>query len=699
MANVNAAIGGNLNPPIANIPLPNQPTTFAELYQQMPDVYNGTYLGLLEQYSGLVAATTSEELITVSQRFPTTAPNVFLYVDHLGVIKTVHQIHGTEAIIGQPGPWDQSCFAFNSDVVHGQVGRVLVPNLSFFRAITDITVPTIATMEAVLTALPAGTTVCGPFTLAEADTDVISSRRAVPVPHAYVQLVLNQSFTPAEAWLQLGTQIINDNRTVDCAILLNFLRAAATFSRRAVAQRGPFFASIALTVPLVAPVPDATLLEHQHRHLTNLLPSLANPQGQMFLQQQLAQTHYALQVNLQAQTAAQQVTATAAVAATAPKSFSQAYPAMAPLLRNLCDAGDDDTELPEFWQLFAAAAGKKQQCFPALEALLAARATDPLSARVLPILPAKLYDNLSQFKVGNPNLDEIQLGLSPFMMCPVGYFKADSQIKTNSMYTSLNADGGTASLSDLQTVLTSSFNLPKDLLQLLEFVAAYSVTVDVILGVNSPLAIAIKQHYDFLFGNMSAIRSAVPETEFPMFMARILRYIQVISINYIYAKLNLHLRAVADPTFLQYEEAILSRNFHVIPTLPARYISEVNKANSRIALPKATPSSTPSSTTTGAPAPRASRKTTESESVRVNAAAVDVNQAWVSAFEASPKNIRALRNLPIEQQPTSADAAIKLCLSWHLKGFCYSKCMNCTTHRPLDATETATFQSFVKSAF
>ena len=43
MANVHAAVpGGNLNPPIA---IPNQPTTLAALYQQMPDVYNGTYRG------------------------------------------------------------------------------------------------------------------------------------------------------------------------------------------------------------------------------------------------------------------------------------------------------------------------------------------------------------------------------------------------------------------------------------------------------------------------------------------------------------------------------------------------------------------------------------------------------------------------------------------------------------------------------
>jgi hypothetical protein len=236
-------------------------------------------------------------------------------------------------------------------------------------------------MEAVMTALPAGT-LAGPYAIEDADTDTISSRRAVPVPHAYVQLVFNRSFTPTEAWAQLGTQIINDNRQVDCAILLIFLRAAATFPRRAVGRPIPTVSAIALPSALQAPVADASLLEHQHRHLLRFLPTLANPDVQLFLQQQLAQTHYALQMNLQAQTAAQQTTAAAASAAAAPRSFTKEYPAIAPALRKLCDAGDDDTDLPEFWQLFAAAKGKKQQCFPALEALLATRANDPTSTRV-----------------------------------------------------------------------------------------------------------------------------------------------------------------------------------------------------------------------------------------------------------------------------------------------------------------------------
>jgi hypothetical protein len=699
MAQPNVLLPNDLavvGPAIANAPVvvPSQPTTLRELYRQMPDVYNGTYQGFLGQYGE--GAATSEELMSLTKRFPTTVPNVFIYLDSNGVIKSVAQVHSVEVIIGQPGTWDQSVFAFNSEVIHGHVGTVLLPTGSFFATVQNIIVPTVVMMEALLTALPAGTNYLGPYNVDDMDTEEIVSRRAVPVPHAYVPLVFNQSFSPTEAWHQIGMQIIADNRSGDCAVLLNFLRGAAVLPRRLVGQHAPILPAMSLPLPLLAPVVDASLLEHQHRYLSRLLPTITNPEGQVFLQQQLAQTHYAIQTNLQAQTIAHQVTAAASQAATAPKTFSSIYPANAQSLRKLCDAGDDDENLPEFWKLFAAANGKKQQCFPALEALLTTRANDPTSARVQPILPAKLYDSLAHFKLGNPNIDDINLGLSPFMMCPSGYFKADSQLRTNALYTSLHPDGGTASLADLQTLLVSSFNLPSDLLQLIEFVGSYSVMVDVLLGTGSPLAIAVHAHYDFLFLNMNAVRSLVPEADLIMFMMRILRFIQIISINYINAKMNLQTLFVADPSFFEIESAIKNRMFNQFPAIPVQYLADVNQAAGRLPVARArAPPAIPIITTTVPPVARAPKvRTNEPANDQVKALPADVVQAWVQAFSLSAKSIRMLRALPSDQQPTATNGSSKICLSWHLKGLCYANCMNRGTHRPLDTTEAGIFQTF-----
>ena len=149
----------------------------------------------------------------------------------------MYQIHGTEALIGQPGPWDQSSFAYNSDVIRGQAGHVLIPNQHFFHAVTNISVPTMATLEAALLAFPVGTICCGPYAVGDANTEEVSSRRSVPVPHSYVPMVLNRTFTLAEAWTQIGAQIILDNCEVDCTVLLNFLQAATTLPRLRVVYR------------------------------------------------------------------------------------------------------------------------------------------------------------------------------------------------------------------------------------------------------------------------------------------------------------------------------------------------------------------------------------------------------------------------------------------------------------------------------
>jgi hypothetical protein len=703
MANNNNPDVPVVGPAIANVPvaIPHQPTTLRDLYQQMPDVYHGMYQGFLGQYGD--NDVTSEALMDITQRFPSTVPNVFLYVDADGFIKTVSQVHRIEVLIGQPGPWDQSVFAYNSEVIHGHVGTVLLPNETFFARVQNITVPTIGAMEALLLALPVGTNYIGPFNVDDDNTEIIVSRRAVPVPHVYIPLVYNQVFSPLRAWQQLGMQILADDRAEDCAVLLHFLQGAAVLPRQMVGQARPILPALTLPLPLVAPLVDAPLLEHQHHYQSRLFPAMSTPEGQVFLQQQLAQTHYAIQTNLQAQTAAHQVVAAASQAAAAPRTFTSVYPAIAPSLRKLCDAGDDDTLLPEFWQLFAAAGGKKQQCFPALEALLSTRANDPSSARVHPILPAKLYDSLAQFKLGNPNIDEINLGLSPFMMCPSGYFKADTQIRTNALYTALHNDGGTASLSDLQTLLVSSFNLPADLLQLIEFVGSYSIMVDVLIGTTSPLALALQSHYNFLFTNMNAVRSSVADSDLVMFMMRILRFIQIISINYINSKLNLQALFVADPSFYPIESAIQNRMFSQFPAIPAQYLADINKAAGKTGKARTPPSASSVSATVGAPSVGSTRtprvRNDDRANDQVKALPADIIQPWVQAFATSPKSIRTLRALPSDQQPTAADASSKICLSWHLKGLCYSTCMNRGTHRPLDPAETATFQAFCTASF
>jgi hypothetical protein len=201
-------------PAIANVPVPV--TTFLQRFTSMPDVYAGTYIGLLTMYTtaGAPPQSAQAQMTVTMATFPhDTVPNVFVYQDSQGMIRTVCCIHSTQAVYGHPaGPWDGHVLAFASEVVHGQVTTVILPVREFFSITDPTTVPTVHAMHANLAAA-ANINLLGPYTVGDADTKLIQSCRSVPVPHQYVPLLLHHSLNPIEAWNHVGMQILQMERS------------------------------------------------------------------------------------------------------------------------------------------------------------------------------------------------------------------------------------------------------------------------------------------------------------------------------------------------------------------------------------------------------------------------------------------------------------------------------------------------------
>jgi hypothetical protein len=357
----------------------------------------------------------------------------------------------------------------------------------------EVRVPTIATMQV---ALGAGMNnlFIGPFGPNDPDTDVIVTRLCVPVPHPYVQLALFRSLTPHDAWMQLGEAIIQDQRQVECGLVLDFLRAAAVmplgpllpaaghrWNAPAAGQMAPL-AGAAPAVPVdaaavapggaaapaqpagvgnpvfVPPVtlcpPDMTpllldppLTEHIRRTYLRYLPALGVPDAPAGITQQLLQSTLVLRDAIQGVAVGQQAPAAEA------KSFSAAFPGMASSLRKLCGAGEVDDELPMFWRTFAAAGGKKNQCQPLLVALLNQRALEHDSTQIQQVVVNRFYEGLTQFGLGSADVDDLVLGLTPFLVCPAGYHKVGSQRSKSFLYTSVHGDGCMATLDDVRVLV------------------------------------------------------------------------------------------------------------------------------------------------------------------------------------------------------------------------------------------------------
>jgi hypothetical protein len=687
-ANPPAIAAGNAaaQPAIANVGAaqPDAPIrTFRQVLTTKPDVFHGNYSGLLSEYAvtGTPPRTGVEVMETTLRRFPTEqVPNLFLYLGPEGVLRTVCFIHTVETLFGQPpGPWDDVVLALASEVTHGQVTPVIVPD-EFFSITPATVVPTMATMQAQWLAVPQQRFM-NPFPAGTAATDSIQSRRAVPVPSLYAAFFLHQSRKPSEAWDQVGTHLLLHGKEQECGVFLNFLRmsaVAATIGATGVRS----LPHLAMPVAMVPPLADEVLHNHLHRRLLMILPGLAMPVDQDHLGQQILQGTALIRATIQDHAAAQQAErVTARMEDKSPKTFTEAYRGMAPALRKLCGAGDDDERLPDFWKIFAAVNGKKNQGFPALEQLLTARANENDSSMVQPILPAMLYEYISLFRLGSRDLENISHGLSPFLMCPVGYHKAASQEALNLQYTMVYGEGGVAGLADVKQILSSAaYNIPSDLLQLLEFIGAYSVTLDVLIGVDEPLPRALYHHFKFWQRTISAIGSALPDkASHVALITGVMRAIQLTAISYINTTMNLTAMVVRGPDFSHIENAITNRMFQTLPPLPAHYFT--------------TPRSQPPVPTPTAAAPRAPAIRTTG--LPVIAPVAELHPAFLEAFASSDKRISDLKSLPAARTLLTSNKSSTLCLSYHLKGNCFDNCQSSQSHRLLVASEQNALKLFV----
>jgi hypothetical protein len=98
--------------------------------------------------------------------------------------------------------------------------------------------------------------------------------------------------------------------------------------------------------------------------------------------------------------------------------------------------------------------------------LITARANQPDSSQILPVVTTQLFNQIVHFELGSADLSVITNGVSPFLMCPLGYSKATTEQALTQQYLMIhNESGSTPTLSDVQKLLAPTYNLPDSLHQ------------------------------------------------------------------------------------------------------------------------------------------------------------------------------------------------------------------------------------------
>ena len=545
-----------------------------------------------------------------------------------------------------------------------------------FHLTTATLAPTAATMHDRLAALGADIPCLGPFLAADADVTPVVARRFTPVPYAYVPAMHNRTLSPRQAW-QVAEQVVADGRAADCEIFVNFLRAACTYRLPAAAEV-VMTAAAALPTPLVAPLADDGLRRQVSHWLTSDLPALAVPAPGSVENQYVATTALVRQEFALARANDQ----AARAEAKAPKTVSDTYPTMAPLLRRLC-AVDSDEALPTFWREHATTGGKKHQSLACLQQLVSKRADDPDSARSHVVVSVALFEKIAQFRLGAPDTDDLEEGLSPFLICPQHYYLAAGVRRECNTYSMLASGSGAASMADLEVLTATKMNTPRDALELTNFVGGYSCLMDVLLGEDHSAAARIRNHATFWQQNASALTSMVGQDQLEGFLMRIMRTLQLITVEYINGALRYGAEA-ALPDYSPIQDAVRRRTWQNLSQLPFRYL-EAKEAPAPKAPPAAASSLAIAAGLQPSSAPRATAPAA-AKAVRVDAPATHQNSEWVSKYAASSKDILKLK--------AEADRP-KICFSYHLRGTCFEACREHSTHRALTAAEKASVQTFL----
>ena len=657
-----------------------QATTFRGLFDNMGDIYGGVYHPFLTEYRPNNRVN-SLELMRRTLTLPTDqVPAVFIYQGFFATLRIVHHINQVDTPFGQPpNPLSQAYLAFTGEVFQGGAQMVQLTPETFFGSTGNVTVPTIATMTAMLADAQNG--MIGPLLPDAPNTEIIITRRAVPVPFAYVPLVAFRNLSPAEAWQQVGEQIILDGRQEDCILLLNFLRAATVVAGggpRNVPEGPPI-----LTQPTVPVQPlDGPILQHTNRKLHQLLPAifLQAPPADHQANHATMLMHRTLVEGLDAFRADR---AQAHEAAAAKKTFTEIFPATAVGIRRLCLAGDDDDLLPEFWKFWAGEKGKKAPGLQAFSSLVAKRASSPESSEVMPVISTVLWVNISGFELGASDLEVITQGVSPFLMCPRASLKAHATNVLTQQYLLLQGDNSLPLLSDVQQLVPSnSYTIPEDLHLLTAFIGAYSVIWDVLIGTQHPLSTALLAHYKFWNKNIQSIITAIPEPYMRnVVIVGTLRYIQLNVLRYVNEVMFTENDFIIPPSFDYIETSLHNRLFQQLPALPAAYHRAVRNVDT----------STPAQSQN-----RITRPTNTSTQVSKEVFAPDQDKilAHIDAFSKSPKTVPQLRNL--QNLPKTQNGTSLLCLSYHLRGQCFEQCKKIGTHRKLLKSEAESMAAFVR---
>jgi hypothetical protein len=446
------------------------------------DPHHGHYHAIVARFSAApvapgIAATPAELADSVYATALLPGPAFLLYCrphfDPAGVarprIQLFHRMSKYGGTIGLPTVWDGTGFAYAGDVIppHSDIVTVVWQQALFHRT-AAMRVQHADVFNQALAVDPNAETF-GPFGAADAaTTDTHRVRTAAYVPQKYINLFLGQELTPREACERAVAAIEADGLTDTLSDLLFWLRATMTI--QAVGAESP------LLVPYpTIPMPDANLTGHRRHLLFTDLPTLSGGavgEGATLIAGAVGTL---VEQNRQFRNADEE--RKAAETKTPDTFFGTAIQ----ILLRVAQVGTA-AELPRMWHDLASATKKAQQ------RNIIQMAMDEALNRVAPgggwpyIVSPSLAEKVVglQYRMSNP--DNLSTGIQPFILVQTSASERQAAETLVHVYDTVMG-GASATVTDAQALVSNDTAIiPKTLMQARSALQVFQALLFMTLG-------------------------------------------------------------------------------------------------------------------------------------------------------------------------------------------------------------------------
>lgn len=654
---------------------------YLQFYTQRPDPLPLSPEGIFLRYGPLASPTAI--LRHVSNADTGRTPLVFLALverEEEFRIVVVHRSSAFKSGIA-PSPYDGKTYAFLGDIGVNHHIEMAELQDQHFELADEVLVRTVTETSAAAAAAHGTELTTLPPPPPDVDTEMVEVRYLQPVPHRYIPVVLGRAdHTPLTLWGELAGTILSEGAEDSMRPLIQWLQAAVsrTPGEEAGDPSGPPANSLGeetLAFPLwrsdALHLQRAGVLDTDFPHWNR--PEASNAD---LLTEAVRAMHYS-----QEQERAQRVAERAG--GNAPKLPSQTYPSTYKLFLRVAGV-EDERDLPQLYHVLANT--HKSDRRSAMQFQVSEYLRSGASRAWTTVLVTKeLYETVSKADLGAAGkLDDLTHGLQPFT-CGFGRGPVRDRVEARiaAYDTAMGSETNPTLAEQVQHLTTKEVVFPSDALQFVDMVQQTSTVVAVVQGHTHPHTRALMEFAEIDAPNLVRAWSDMREEDqqqqgniFPY----LLREIQLLMVGY-YDEL-LHGGNPDVPTYRRLKELVFQRRFHLLPSLPQAYVA-----------------STP------APAPAPIGRNTQGGggntgggsggNVRLGERIQNsqpTKRAWMTKYEASGKGFNELRALVPKDESNNP-----VCLSYHLKGFCYTNCQRSSSHVVLTGATKTRFESFVNT--